>query len=352
MKKRRLIAGMLICGMLATATPAMAARYYYDCSEPHAEICWENGNISAQYNQPITVHVDGEYLPTDVDPIMRDGRTFLPFRAAGEALDCYIDWDNDTRTVSALNEKQDTIVSLVVGSYQMFVGKISEFDAYIDNPTSQEAINYVVEHTKQLNTPATIINGRTLLPLRAFSEAFGAEVTWNQELYDVSIDTDAPNAPAPTIPDGVSSAAAHFIQKYYVSPSSSDLHIGSWQWRPSHSDDWQQRYLFVSELNGEYQFITLETTGPSSVTSGTADITKESAYLNPESEHTFLMATEYHNLIYFNGPYYGPIPILNENYLSAYYAEGNSLYRMGRLNLDNGEYAVYPIDIADKYTRF
>lgn len=352
MKKRGLIASLLICGMLATTTtPAMAARYYYEGSEPYAEICWENGEISAQYNQPITVHVDGNYLPTDVDPIMRNGRTFLPFRAAGEALNCRIEWNNTTRTVSALNVEQDKIVSLVVGSYQMFVGSLSEFDKFINDPTSPDAIKYVTEHTKKLDMPATVINGRTLLPLRAFSEAFSAEVTWNQELYDVSVDTSAPNASGPDIPNNISSAAKHFIQKYYVSPSS-DMYVGSWQWKPEHDSNWQQRYLFISKLNGGYQFITLETTGSTGQLPGTVSITKESAALNSETDYDLLISTDYHNLIYHKGPYYGPIPIGNENILTSYYAEPNTLYRVGVLQMDTGEQAIYPLDIADKYSKF
>ena len=353
MKCKKILVFVLLFGLLVTsATPAKAARYYYEGTEPYAEICWENGGVIAAHNQPITLHVDGNYLPSDVDPITLDGRTLLPLRTTGEALGCKVDWDANTRTISALNEKMDRVVSLKVDKYEMFVGKISEFNKYLDNPTSPEAIAYVLTHTKNLDRPPVIINNRTLLPLRAFAEAFDANVTWNQKLYDVSIDTSTSNAPAPNIPNGVSDAARHFIQKYYVASTSADSRIGSWQYKPEHGDTWQQFYIFVSELNDSYQFIVLETTGAVSQSPGTATVEKESAYLHSDKGIDLLMATVYHNLVYFNGPYFGPIPTMNENDLAAYFIDGNTMYRMGQLNMDTGESAIYPLDIADKYVKF
>ena len=40
-----------------------------------------------------------------------------------------------------------------------------------------------------LDVPAMIMNDRTLVPLRAVSEAFGAEVSWDGERKIITIDT-------------------------------------------------------------------------------------------------------------------------------------------------------------------
>ena len=37
--------------------------------------------------------------------------------------------------------------------------------------------------TKTLDVPSKVLNGRTLMPIRAIAESFGADVDWNQACY-------------------------------------------------------------------------------------------------------------------------------------------------------------------------
>jgi hypothetical protein len=46
---------------------------------------------------------------------------------------------------------------------------------------------YVNDTVKVLDVPAQIVNNRTLVPVRAISEAFGAKVEWNGEIRTVTI---------------------------------------------------------------------------------------------------------------------------------------------------------------------
>ena len=84
-------------------------------------------------------------------------------RAIFEKLGAVVGWDGETRTVTAV--KDDLTVSLEIGSFDMYVG---------DKVTT-------------LDVPALIYGDRTLVPLRAISEAFGCTVDWNGDTRTVSI---------------------------------------------------------------------------------------------------------------------------------------------------------------------
>ena len=113
--------------------------------------------------QSITVILDGEKLDFDVEPIIEDGRTLVPMRVIFEELGAEVDWDNDTFT--AIGVKDDVTV------------KIS-----IDNSVMLKNDEKVI-----LDVPARLINGRTLVPARAVSEALGATVEWNHDTWTVEI---------------------------------------------------------------------------------------------------------------------------------------------------------------------
>lgn len=87
-------------------------------------------------------------------------------RGVFEALGATVDWDGATRSVIAY--KDGTTVELVIGS----------------------AIMYVNGQPRSLNVAGQIINDRTMIPLRAVSEAFGADVYWDGGTRTVHIDYD------------------------------------------------------------------------------------------------------------------------------------------------------------------
>ncbi len=113
----------------------------------------------------IKVVVNGEKLTFDVAPMIKDGRTLIPLRACFEALGADVEWIDITKTaVGILN---NTKVSLSIGSNEMKVN---------DDVTI-------------LDVPPQIVDSRTLVPIRAISEAFGAEVMWDSETKTVNIYT-------------------------------------------------------------------------------------------------------------------------------------------------------------------
>ncbi len=111
----------------------------------------------------IEVSVNGAILIFDQPPVAENGRVLVPLRAIFESLGADVNWIGETQTVTAARE--DAEISLQLGSTDM----------------------YVNGNLKTLDVPAKALNGRTLVPVRAISEAFGCSVDWVQETQTVLI---------------------------------------------------------------------------------------------------------------------------------------------------------------------
>ncbi|NPV28115.1 MAG: hypothetical protein HPY58_00380 [Firmicutes bacterium] len=127
--------------------------------------------IATPDKQAIKVEVDNKLLAFDVSPFIEKGRVLVPARTLFEALGASVEWDGKSKTVTA--EKNDTVIKLTVGS------KIASI--------TQRGVTQVV-----LDAPAKIVNGRTMVPLRLISEAFGAKVAWDDQSRLVRIATGVP----------------------------------------------------------------------------------------------------------------------------------------------------------------
>ncbi|NPV90901.1 MAG: hypothetical protein HPY50_09025 [Firmicutes bacterium] len=103
----------------------------------------------------IPVYLDGQRIYFETPPVNRDGRLLVPMRKLFEGLGAQVEWDENTRTVSAV--KGDTQIQLTIGKR---TAKINGYNVSID-------------------TEATIINGRTMVPLRFVSQSLGAKVGWD-----------------------------------------------------------------------------------------------------------------------------------------------------------------------------
>ena len=105
----------------------------------------------------VTVKLKGELIEFDQPPVIEEGRTLVPLRKIFEALGANVEWNPDTRTVTAARGEK-TIV-LVIDSTEARAG--------------DEVIT--------LDVPARIINGRTLVPVRFIADSFGVRITWNDK---------------------------------------------------------------------------------------------------------------------------------------------------------------------------
>ncbi len=122
--------------------------------------------VSFSDNNPITVKLDNKEITFDQAPIVESGRTLVPFRAILEAMNVDVDWDSETKTITCT--KGDKVIKLTIGENEMFIN----------------------DKEVALDVPAKIVNGRTLLPLRAISENLDAEVKWDSETKTIDIKTD------------------------------------------------------------------------------------------------------------------------------------------------------------------
>ncbi|MDI6710372.1 MAG: stalk domain-containing protein [Bacillota bacterium] len=118
---------------------------------------------AASQTAAIGIVLDGLPLTTDVPPLARNGRVYLPFRVLAEAMNITVSWDPATRTVHACDG--GTTLELAVG-----------------RPTAVKNGSPV-----PLDAPPLATAGRTLLPLRFFGEAFGAQVQWDPATGSVRV---------------------------------------------------------------------------------------------------------------------------------------------------------------------
>lgn len=133
---------------------------------------------NAETNQNITVELDGKVISFDVEPEIIYGRTMVPLRKIFEEIGALVKWDSDTQTVSA--RKSSKTITLTINSAEM----------QIDKGNTDEEGNAIVE-TTVLDVPPQIVSGRTLVPARAISEAFGLDVEWNNDTQTVIITSDS-----------------------------------------------------------------------------------------------------------------------------------------------------------------
>lgn len=125
-----------------------------------------NHYANEEENRGVTVYLNGSEIEFDQAPIIDNGRTLVPMRAIFEAFGLYVEWNGEEQSITSSNWL-DTAIVMFIGSNEMYV--------------NDESIT--------IDVPPKIINDRTLVPLRAISEAFGAEVWWDGDTSSVYITT-------------------------------------------------------------------------------------------------------------------------------------------------------------------
>ncbi|KAF5053183.1 hypothetical protein DSECCO2_401030 [anaerobic digester metagenome] len=104
----------------------------------------------------ISVKIDNKEITFDQSPVTVDGRTLVPMRGIFEKLGMVVEWDNATKTITAKKDGKEIVLQL--NSNEMLVDG-----------------NKVT-----LDVPAQAINGRTMVPVRAISQAVGIDVAWDK----------------------------------------------------------------------------------------------------------------------------------------------------------------------------
>ena len=145
--------------------------------------------VAAASAQNIGVTVDGHpVLFSGTQPIMANNSVLVPLRGVFEQMGAQVLWDQGKQQVTAI--RGEKVIRLVIGDRLADVGG----------------------RAVQLTTPAQVVNGSTLVPLRFLSEALGAQVRWNPNEMMVAVNTGpgraqplspARQAPAPEHRDAI-----------------------------------------------------------------------------------------------------------------------------------------------------
>lgn len=120
----------------------------------------------------ITVKLNGNLLSFDQSPIIENDRTLVPVRKIFEELGADVQWN-----------EQNAVVTAVKGHIRIQL---------------QIHSNWMLQNGElvYLEAAPKIVNDRTLVPLRAISESFGAQVMWDASSLTVFVTTE--DAPQPS----------------------------------------------------------------------------------------------------------------------------------------------------------
>lgn len=137
-----------------------------------------NGKHHAYAAKEVKIVIDGkEMVPKDMPTVIIDGRTMLPMRQIAQELGCEVNWNEAAK--------------------QIYVMRGSDIIVFtVDSKTGYENGK---EFT--MDVPATIVNDRTMLPVRALADALHLNIKWDDPNRIVSIQSgdtvvkDEPKAP-------------------------------------------------------------------------------------------------------------------------------------------------------------
>ena len=130
--------------------------------------------------ETVSVVVNGETVAfEDQAPVIKNDRTLVPLRGVLEAMGVQVEWSAEDQSVTAT--RGTDAAYFTVGSTELMTA----------------------DGTVELDVAPEIINDRTMIPLRAVAEAFGAEVAWDDATKTVTI-TDS--VEITSVDDGVISS--------------------------------------------------------------------------------------------------------------------------------------------------
>ena len=124
------------------------------------------GVYADDYTQ-VNLLVEGQAVETDQPAVIVDSRTMVPVRVIAETLGCEVDWDAATKTVTFT--QGSIVATMVVGEKTLNV------------------TNNGVTTAMEIDTPAVIINNRTMVPVRFLTELFGFNVDWDAVTKTVNV---------------------------------------------------------------------------------------------------------------------------------------------------------------------
>jgi len=161
----------------------------------------------------ISVTVDGQQVNfSGQAPVIVDGRTLVPVRGVFETMGFDVDWNPESRQAT-LSRANDVIIITI------------DSETFTSSGTN---------HT--LEVPAQVINGSTMLPIRAVLESVGYSLNWDSTTSTVLITSSATGTTSTEEPEETPE------HEETTEAATSSL-VGSWYWLGS--------AYYVLNANGE-----------------------------------------------------------------------------------------------------
>lgn len=118
--------------------------------------------------EPIKIFINKEIVPSDQAPIIKNSRVLVPIRVVSENLGASVSYDAKEKRVNI--EKGEISMTLVIGDDMIWYSDMDKAGPV------------------DIDVPAMIKNGRTMVPLRAIAELFDMKVKWDSKKRSVYID--------------------------------------------------------------------------------------------------------------------------------------------------------------------
>ncbi|MBP1934054.1 stalk domain-containing protein [Ammoniphilus resinae] len=119
--------------------------------------------IQPKENQPVQIQVNGSTISLKNPPYFAEGTWLIPLKDAVETLDCQVDWEGKTKSITVIRGPQ--YAKLRIGSKEAIVNE-------------KQTMLYAVPR---------LVNGKTFVPLRFVAESLGAQVEWKAAKRTIEI---------------------------------------------------------------------------------------------------------------------------------------------------------------------
>lgn len=137
--------------------------------EPLSSMITANQNRYKKKEKPISIKINGKkYMPRDTQPLLVEGRVFVPLRFVAEQLGYTVSWDAE----NLVAEVNDGAIVIEVGSYTMHK---------YDNLTIPT------------DTPPFLYQGTLMVGLRQIGSALNYKVSWDAKERLVTLERATPN---------------------------------------------------------------------------------------------------------------------------------------------------------------
>ncbi len=104
-----------------------------------------------------SIYLKNRDIKFDTPPVIKENRILIPVRAISEAMGAAVEWDGETKTVTIVKDNTTIVFKLTEG--KVFVNDVET----------------------EIDVPGSIMNNRTMVPLRFIAEQLDIVVEWDSD---------------------------------------------------------------------------------------------------------------------------------------------------------------------------